>query len=97
MMNSNEPLPRLFRAAALATKELRASPSSALENRILIQWRNIEGEDEFAALANLFRRAVAFAACVMLLSAGWDWTQSHTDRSATTALANYALNLQLPP
>lgn len=96
-MNSSEPLHRLFRSAALAAKELPTSPSSVLENRVLTQWRNIGGEDEFAALANLFRRAVVFAACVMLFSAGWGWTQSQADRTAATALTNFALNLQLPP
>ena len=96
MMNSNEPLQRLFRTAALASKELPASPSPAMENRVLAQWRNAEGEDEFAALANLFQRAVAFAACIMLLSAGWGWMQSH-NQPAATALTNYVLNFQLPP
>jgi hypothetical protein len=97
MKDSGDPLQRLFRAAASANKTSPISPPLALDNRVLSQWRDAADEGEFAALASLFRRAVACAACIMVLSIGWGWMQSRADNSGETALANYALNIQLPP
>jgi len=53
-------LQKLLEAAARAPGEASEGPSFALETRVLAQWRSLEVENEFAQLANLFRRAVAF-------------------------------------
>ena len=54
-------------------------------------------QDEFDLLANLLRRAVVFASLIMVLSIGWGWMQSRSANASETALANYAMNIQLPP
>ena len=54
-------------------------------------------EDEFALLAALFRRGVVFASLIMVLSMGWGWMQGRSENTGETALANYAMNIQLPP
>jgi len=97
MKDSGDPLQRLFRAAASANKASPASPPSALASRVLSHWRDAADEGEFAALASLFRRAVACAACILVLSIGWGWMQSRADNTGEIALANYAMNIQLPP
>lgn len=97
MKMSNDPLQRLFRAAAMASNEIPAAPPAALENRVMARWRNAEAEDEFDLLANLLRRAAVFASLIMVLSMGWGWMQSRSENDSETALANYAMNIQLPP
>jgi len=97
MNKSSDPLQRLFRAAALASKETQAAPPIAMENRVMAQWRNAGIEDEFDLLASLLRRAVVFASLIMVLSMGWGWMQSQSENASETALATYALNMQLPP
>ena len=97
MKDSGDPLQRLFRAAASANKASPASPPPALASRGLSHWQDAADAGEFAALASLFRRAVACAACIMVLSIGWSWMQGRADNTGETALANYAMNIQLPP
>lgn len=97
MKESNDPLQRLFRAAALASKETPAAPPVALENRVMAHWRNAGVEDEFNLLANLLRRAAVFASIIMVLSMGWGWMQSRSENDSETVLANYAMNIQFPP
>jgi hypothetical protein len=97
MKKSDDPLPRLFRAAALAADEAPSSPPSNLEDRFIAQWRNSEIEDESALLVNLLRRAVLFAGCILALSVGWNWMQSRNENPTGAALTNYAMNIQLPP
>jgi hypothetical protein len=97
MKKSDDPLPRLFRAATMAPDEAAAPPPFDLENRLIAQWRNAGTEDESALLVHLLRSAVLFAACIMVLSMGWNWMQSSNENAAETALANYALNIQLTP
>lgn len=97
MKKSDDPLQRLFRAAAMASNEVPDSPPSNLEDRFIARWRNSEIEDESALLVNLLRRAVVFAGCILALSVGWNWMQSRNENAAETALANYAVNIQLPP
>jgi len=90
MRKSDEPLQRLFRAAASARREAGA-PSVALQNRVLAEL------DEFDLLANLLRRAVMFAGVIMVLSIGVSWMQSRSEKDRGTALANYAMEMELPP
>jgi hypothetical protein len=97
MKQSHDPLQRLFRAAALASKEMPAAPPAALENRVMARWRNAGIEDEFDLFATLLRRAVVFASLIMVLSIGWGWMQSRSENASETTLANYAMNIQLPP
>jgi hypothetical protein len=97
MKNPDKALKRLFRAAALASKEIPAAPPASMENRVLARWRNAGSEDEFDLLAHLLRRGVVFAGLIMILSMGWGWMQSRSENASETALATYALNIQLPP
>jgi hypothetical protein len=97
MKKSDDPLPRLFRAAALASKEAPGSPPCNLEDRLIARWRKSESEDESALLVNLLRPALLLAGCIMVISLGWAWMQSSNENTAETALANYAMNIQLPP
>jgi len=97
MKKPDDPLQRLFRGAALASREAPGSAPTDLENRVIARWRNAEPEDEFALLVNLLRRAIVFAGCIMVLSFGWSWMQSSSENASETALTNYALNIQLPP
>jgi hypothetical protein len=97
MKKSHDPLQRLFRAAALAPKEIPAAPPVALENRVMARWRNAGIEDDFDLLATLLRRAVVFASLIMVLSMGWGWMQSRSANASETTLANYAMNIQLSP
>ncbi len=97
MKNPDEALQRLFHAAALASKEMPTAPPGAMEYRVMTRWRNAGNEDEFDLLATLLRRGVVFASLIMVLSMGWGWMQSKSENASETALATYALNIQLPP
>ena len=97
MKKSDDAMQRLFRAAALTSKEMSAAPPIAVENRVMARWRDAGIEDEFDLLASLLRRAVVFASLIMVLSLGWGWIQSKSENASETALATYALNIQLPP
>ena len=96
MRKSDEPLQRLFRAAASAHREAGV-PSVALQNRVLAELRTAAAADEFDLLANLLRRAVMFAGVIMVLSIGVSWMQSRSEKDRGTALANYAMEMELPP
>ena len=95
MKKSDDPLPRLFRAAAPATEN--PPPPPELENQLIREWRNMERPDETTWLIDLLRPAVIFAGCILTLSIGWNWVQSNSQNTAENALANYAVNIQLPP
>ena len=97
MKESNDPLRRLFRAAALTAKEMPPAPTAITENRVIAHWRNAGIEDEFDLLAKLLGRAMAFASLIMVLSMGWGWVQSRSESDRETPLTDYAMNIQLPP
>ena len=91
-------LQRLLKAAAQAPKAAPVTPPFALETRVLAQWRAAAGEDEFAFLTKLFRHAIVYASLVMLLSIGWNFLEKSKGATAsTTALAEYAMTMKLPP
>ena len=96
MRKSEDPLQRLFRAAALAPREA-AELSPAIQNRVLAELRRPAAADEFDLLANLLRRAVVFAGVIMVLSIGVSWMQSRSENDRGTALANYAMKMELTP
>ena len=87
---------KLLNAAAKARKEITEPLSFSMETRVLAQWRATEAEDDFAILARLFRRAVIFAMAIMALSGTWNYFQNKSE-AGTSALASYAIKMQLPP
>jgi hypothetical protein len=87
---------RLLDAAAKARVEMPGPLPGSFEARVLAQWRTAGAEDEFLVLAGMFRRAAIFAALIMALSAGWNYLENRSD-AGTTALASYAIKMQLPP
>jgi len=97
MRNSGPALQRLFKAASLARQAPPAPLPAAVESKVLTAWRNTGMEDDFAHLVRLFRRAVAFAGVVMVLSIGWNWMETKNENKTESALAEYALAIQLPP
>jgi hypothetical protein len=91
-------LKRLLKAAAQAPKAAPGTTSFTLEARVLAQWRAAASEDEFPFLMKLFRHAVIYASLVMLLSIGWNYLERNRSEAASmTALADYAMTVQLPP
>jgi hypothetical protein len=94
---SDPALDRLLRAAAQAPKNVATSPSFALETRVLAHWKAGETGDDAAFLAGQFRRAIVCASLVMVLSIAWSWLAHLNDSPSKTALAKYALALQLRP
>ena len=91
-------LNRLLKAAAQAPKAAPGAAPFALEAGVLAEWRAAASEDEFAFLTKLFRHAVVYASLVMLLSIGWNYLGNNKGAAAsTTALAEYAMTMKLPP
>jgi len=90
-------LQKLLAAAARANRDTPEQLPSALEARVLAQWRSVEVENEFAQLVNLFRRAVAFGSLIMILSIGGSWLLSRGESASLTALTSYVITVQLPP
>jgi hypothetical protein len=90
-------LHRLLKAAGRSPDSVPESPPSALEQRVLAQWRSTPAEDEFASLAGLYRPAAICAGLIMILSAGLTWFQNRSEATGAVALANYALTIQEPP
>jgi hypothetical protein len=97
MKTSDYLLQRLFRAASKARRSDPESMPAGLNARVLSQWRRLEWEDEISRLLPVFQRAVLCASAVMLLSVGWGWTAGSQESAGHTALANYAMKVQLSP
>ena len=97
MKSFDRSLQKLLDAAARAPKEAPSQLPFALEARVLARWRSLEMEDEFDQLVNLFRRAVVFGSLIMILSIGGSWLQNRSESASLTALASYAMTIQLPP
>jgi hypothetical protein len=87
---------QLLTAAVRAGRPAVEPLPQHLEAGILARWRRTPLEDDFAPLIKLFRQAVIFAGVLLLLSAAWNYVGGQNG-AATTALATYAANLQLPP
>lgn len=97
-MNRDEhALNRLLKAARQSQHDTPVSPPFVLESKVLAHWRAAKGEDEFALLAGLFRRAVVWAAFVMIVTLGWSRIVSSDDVPGVTALANLVSGMQVVP
>jgi hypothetical protein len=92
----NNELQRLLKAAAGAKRDHVEAMDPAIAARVLSQWRIVDGED-LAPLLMLLRRAVLYSALVMMLSLGCIWAAGRSESASQTALANYAMKIQLPP
>ena len=90
-------LQRLFQAAARAPEPAPESLPSALESRVLARWRQETTDDRALLLAALFRRAILCASLITALSLVWSYQEDGNVASNTVALANYEINLRLPP
>jgi hypothetical protein len=92
----NHSFQRLLNSAAKARKDVAGPLPLSVEAGVMAQWRNVEGEDDFAMVVKLFRRAIVFAALIMSLSGVWNYFETRSDAS-TMALESYAMRMQLPP
>ena len=73
-MNSNDPLNRLLRAAALAQRALPAEVPTAIEQRVLASWRRGDGaRAEWLDFLPLFRRGLAFACVAFIVAVAWSY------------------------
>jgi len=95
MNHEEHRLKRLFEAARMSQRETPASIPFALETRILAGWR-MSGPDEYwPDTAGYFRRAVACAVLVMVVSIGWSRFTNAREVPGALALSNLAQAVQI--
>ena len=99
MKSLEHTLQRLLKAAgrAGASRAVPEHPPFALETAVIHLWRTSAVEDDWASVADVFRRAVVCSGLVMTLIAGWSWFQARTPEAGASELAAYAMTIQLPP
>jgi hypothetical protein len=95
MKDGGDPLDRLFRAAARATRPETAGASAAVEARVLSAWRAGAIGDFGAMLVFWLRRAVAMACVLVLLSAAWSLRQAAETTVDAASLADSAVQMAL--
>jgi hypothetical protein len=97
MNHDKHALSRLFKAAKHSQRGTPDSMPFALESRILARWRSAMPEDESLLLATLFRRAVAFATLIMVVSIGWSRMGDASEVVGADALASLEKAIQVVP
>jgi hypothetical protein len=97
MKHDEQALQRLLEAARRSQPEPPDALPFGLEARILAGWRAAGPEDESLLLAMLFRRAVIFAALIMVAAIGWSRLEEATRVPGATVIANLEKVLQIVP
>ncbi|EEF59893.1 hypothetical protein [Pedosphaera parvula] len=101
MKQNDNQLDRLFRAAARSPRMEVGAPSFKLEAQVLAGWRSLQPGEDMTMLIVWFRRAVACACLLMLLSLAWNYSDrsGSNDRAGETAdafsIADSAVTLAL--
>ena|SRR5882672_4237885 len=97
MNNDGHILKRLLKAATKAQRETPAAMPFALEARVLAGWRASAPEEVWSGMVGYFRRAVACAVLVMVVSIGWSQFTNAREVPGALALANLAQAVQVVP
>ena len=88
---------RLFRAAARAPVEEPGALPAGLEARVLARWRSVDAEPELEWVGVWFRRGLAAACTVMVLSLVWNWTMPAGRSSDDPASVNDVIQEAVTP
>src|SRR5438552_6951179 len=97
-MNRDEHvLQRLLKAARKSQRETPEEMPFPLEARILAGWRSGVPTEDWTGMVIYFRRAVACAVLVMVVSIGWSELTSAREVPGATALENLAQAVQIVP
>lgn len=95
MNQNNDPLDRLLASAAKATRPMASPSPNRLQSRVLADWRSSLANDDFALWVYWLRRAMAFAFCVVLMSAVWQLGSGTASRGDDLSLADSALQVAM--
>lgn len=87
MNNERDPLGRLLRSAARASRPEPAAAPFALEARSLAAWRSAERADNSDYLLAWLRRAAIAACAVAIASLAWNYSAPAAGRSGADELA----------
>ena len=90
-------LKRLLKAAARSPRETPAAIPFPLEARILAGWRSSVAAEDWTGMVSCFRRAVACAVLVMVVSIGWSQFTNAREVPGAVAFANLAQAVQIVP
>lgn len=96
-MNRDEHILKRLLKAARSQRETPAEIPFPLEARILAGWRSSVAEEDWAGMVSYFRRAVACAVLVMVVSIGWSQFTSAREVPGAVALENLAQAVQIVP
>ncbi|HEX3799184.1 MAG TPA: hypothetical protein VH413_10825 [Verrucomicrobiae bacterium] len=96
MKQPDEPLNRLFKAAAAASTPAPGAARFAVEARVLGAWRGLAQNDGAQYLVAWFRRAALCGFAIALLTVAWNL--QHPNRSgAELAVAESAMGMGVEP
>ena len=90
-----DPLGRLLKSAGQAPRPENSEPPYGLEARVLAAWRAEVVPDGAAALVLWFRRALALAVVLVLLSLIWGVGQTLTAPNDALSMTDSAFQLAI--
>ncbi len=90
-------LKRLFKAAGQSRRETPEAMPFALEARIIAGWRSSVADEDWVGMVSYFRRAVACAVLVMVVSIGWSQFRDAHEVPGALALSNLVQVAQIVP
>ena len=93
----NDPLDRLLRSAAQAPPRAAGELSFATEARVLAAWRAGAAGDPGVDLVALFRRGLALAGVLSVLTVALSLWMMHHDKSDVWAVSDPVINLASLP
>jgi len=93
----NDPLDRLLKSAAQAPPRPVGELPFATETRVLAAWRAGAAEDAGLALLSLFRRGLALAGALSVLTVALSLWIMHRDTSDVWAVSDPVINLASLP
>ena len=96
MKSSNDPLDRLFKAAARARKAETGEAGFALEARVLAGWRS-ERDGNGDVLLMWLRRAAVCASLLAVASLAWNYRALTGGRGDELAVADAAMRTGVEP
>jgi len=96
-MKPNDPLQRLFHAAARVPRAVPATAPLAVQNGALAGWRRSRAEDEWMGFLPLFRRGLAFAVLLLLVSLAFSFRGLDEEPSDELGLLDSEIELEMTP
>jgi len=90
-------LKRLLKAAGRPQRETPVAMPFPMEARILADWRSSATVEDWTGMVSYFRRAVACAVLVMVVSIGWSQFTEAREVPGAAAFTNLAQAVQIVP